>query len=138
MTVDNTEFKVGDTVWCVAYGKGKVVHVNETGAYPVKVQFVDLNSDYYTYEGKLRKKGSRTLFFNEPTVEGKTTRPFVSTLIDKEIAIEYKTSGVSFVGKCVSETEEHVCLASDAIGTKVCHYKPDINIYTIFYKVNKE
>ena len=61
------EFKVGDTVYCVIFGKGIVKSI-DFGDYPVYVEFFIGNSTFkisYTQDGKYDANGLRTLFFEE-------------------------------------------------------------------------
>lgn len=48
-----SEFKVGDKVECLIYGKGEVVNVSGSMKFPVDVKFSDLCSDLYTSDGRL-------------------------------------------------------------------------------------
>ena len=62
-------FKVGQTVWCLLYGKGKVVKVDNTDAYPITVEFDNVDCQCYTYDGKYHVYCTRTLFFSKPKIE---------------------------------------------------------------------
>ncbi len=62
-------FKVGQEVWCLLYGKGKVVKVDNTDAYPITVEFDNVDCQCYTYDGKYHVYCTRTLFFSEPKIE---------------------------------------------------------------------
>jgi hypothetical protein len=72
------EFKVGDTVYCVIFGKGTVKSI-DIGDYPVFVEFFLGNSMCiiaYTQSGKFDINGLRTLFFEEiPIPESAYKRP---------------------------------------------------------------
>ena len=84
------EFRVGDRVWCLIYGKGEVSGLmgNPEGyAYPVEVCFENGDGNWYTLDGKLDEVGNRTLFFSEPKVEASVTRPFVPTLVGKRVVV---------------------------------------------------
>ena len=48
-------FKVGQKVICKQYGEGVVEGIDEYGAYPVDVDFITGEWDYYTEDGKLYK-----------------------------------------------------------------------------------
>lgn len=61
-------FKIGQKVWSVSSGWGKVVETNDNGvglAYPVYVEFADNNCDWYTADGKSDESLNRDLFFAE-------------------------------------------------------------------------
>lgn len=62
-------FEVGQTVYCAANGKGKVVQIEKWG-YPIKVLFDTRDELNYTFDGKLHSNLDRSLFFSKPVVEG--------------------------------------------------------------------
>lgn len=79
-------WKVGQDVWCVLSGKGKVVDASNSPAYPVYVKFDNGNTSTYTAEGKYSTGDvHRCLFFSEPKIEGATTPPFEPTLGGKKV-----------------------------------------------------
>lgn len=80
------EFRVGDRVWCVLYGSGKVTSVC---IYHTKVIFDNGTSNWYTLDGRYSKESNRTLFFSEPKIEASVTRPFVPTLVGKTVMAQY-------------------------------------------------
>ena len=85
---DQHAFQVGDTVWCVIYGEGKVTAVDAYGeCYPVNVRFPGDNNQCYTRDGKFHIESNRCLYFSEPKVEASITRPFVSKLIGKKVLV---------------------------------------------------
>lgn len=48
-----TIFKVGDTVYCALYGKGKIIKNNDSSNYPLEILFESINDvRLYTKEGK--------------------------------------------------------------------------------------
>lgn len=67
--MNNCMFKVGQEVWCLIYGKGKVVMVVQPAVYTIKVEFDNVDCQYYTSDGKFCVDGNRTLFFSEPKIE---------------------------------------------------------------------
>lgn len=86
------EFRVGDIVWCLIYGKGKVSSLMgspEGYTYPVEVCFENGDGNWYTLDGKLDEAGNRTLFFSEPKIEASVTRTFVPTLVGKTVMVQY-------------------------------------------------
>lgn len=87
------EFRVGDIVWCLLYGKGEVSSLMgdpEGYTYPVEVCFENGDGNWYTLDGKLDEVGNRTLFFSEPKIEASVTRPFVPTLVGKMVVVRQK------------------------------------------------
>ncbi len=85
--VKQDEFRVGDVVWDTAYGKGKVIFLDDTEQ-PVKVVYDSGDHNWYTQDGKISPEMNRTLFFSEPKIEGAVTRPFVPTLVGKRVVVK--------------------------------------------------
>jgi len=83
-TAQPDEFQVGDTVWCIVYGKGKVTNVTDK---LVRVEYPGTLTIFYTSDGRLGKTSGRVLFFSEPKIEAAVTRPFVSTLVGKRVVV---------------------------------------------------
>lgn len=102
--MNNTEFKVRDTVWCVARGKGVITAINCNDTYPVFASFNGVGADYYTRDGEMYVGGPRCLFFSEPKVEASVTRPFEPTLNGKKVLIV--TNGESCIETVFQETED--------------------------------
>ena len=101
------EFRVGDIVWCLIYGKGKVSSLMgspECYTYPVVVCFENGDGNWYTLDGKLDEAGNRTLFFSEPKIEASVTRPFVPTLVGKTVMVQYYDE--TWTVKPITITEE--------------------------------
>ena len=99
--VKQDEFRVGDDVWCILRGKGKVVMVltsREQQHCPIVVDFKKTinpetgteysNRHQYTKDGRWYQDFNRTLFFSEPKVEASVTRPFVPTLVGKRVVVK--------------------------------------------------
>lgn len=84
------EFQVGDVVWDVLDGKGKVTAVVHLGdaTYPIEVHFDNGLIGWFTEDGRCDEGYSvRSLFFSEPKIEAAVTRPFVSTLVGKRVGL---------------------------------------------------
>ena len=68
--MNNCNFKVGQTVWCLIYGEGTIVDIGDNPHdTPVLVHF---NSGYvngYTLDGYMGVGVNRALFFSEPKIE---------------------------------------------------------------------
>lgn len=60
-----TEFKVGDKVWSMRFGWGKVNRILRGSTYPVFVFFSDNTEVSYTADGRVVSNSNRTLFFEE-------------------------------------------------------------------------
>lgn len=77
-----TDFRVGQTVYDAAYGKGEVVDVKSSGPFPIGVKFESSREGvgYFTADGKVLPESQRTLFFSPPTVSGATKPAFVPVL----------------------------------------------------------
>lgn len=59
-----TDFRVGQTVWCVIFGKGVVESIDKSSTYPVKVQFEGGHCDEYTLEGKMYIHVKNTVLYS--------------------------------------------------------------------------
>lgn len=87
-------FKVGQTVWCVIFGKGVVEKVVSDDPCPVQVYFERIDDTYwYTADGKSDENGNRTLFFSEPRIEA---REFPFKYVGKTVLAVSKESGNAF------------------------------------------
>ena len=85
------EFRLGDPVWCLIYGKGEVYSIMnnlQDRTYPMEVIFENGDGNWYTLDGKLDEAGNRTLFFSEPKIEASVTRPFIPTLMGKRVVVK--------------------------------------------------
>lgn len=119
---DIDEFKTGDIVWCILYGKGRVGHVldREDYTYPVEVMFDNGDIIWYTSDGKYDEDGKRTLFFSRPEVIAATKRPFISTLVGKHVVVETADGNVN--GRVFEETSTHLNLDSGySFAKALCH-----------------
>ena len=118
-----SNFKTGDIVWCLLYGKGIVVSVSPDGReYPVRVDFpdIDVTNLEYTSDGKFFSVGNRVLFFSETKVEASTPRPFKSKLIGKRVALVNDT-GTSMLGIVTAEDDKLITISTlDSKATAVC------------------
>ena len=82
------DFRVGDVVWCLLYGKGEVTYIQYPATtYPVEVCFENGETFWYTQDGRYSEEFNRTLFFSEPKIEASVTRPFVPTLVGKKVVV---------------------------------------------------
>ena len=116
--VKQDEFRVGDVVWDTAYGKGKVVFLDDDGQ-PVKVVYDSGDHNWYIQNGKLSPEMNRTLFFSEPKIEASVTRPFVPTLVGKRVVVlEYACYPQVFVVTWEDESmfgdDEYKCIKSNS------------------------
>ena len=74
-------FEVGQEVWCLIFGKGKIDSKHSGGAsYPIQVVFENGEIESYTSEGCILERGNRTLYFSEPEVIGETEPRFIPEL----------------------------------------------------------
>ena len=81
------KWEVGQTVWCILFGKGTVSCVDDPDCYPVAVNFGGDTDEYYTLDGAYALGGKRSLFFSEPKVEAKLYPPFVPTFSRGDIVV---------------------------------------------------
>ena len=120
-----SKFEVGDTVWCLLYGKGIVVSVySSRREYPVIVDFPNIGvpNVEYTLDGKFCTACNRSLFFSEPTVEALTAKPFKSELIDQHVVVML-TTGETRAGIVLSEDKDSISIS-----------RIDLNIIHKYYK----
>lgn len=114
MTAD--EFKVGDTVWDVAFGKGNVHQVTRDDVFQIKLIVVGfennkLSTYTFTKNGTYGPDCLRTLFFSEPKVEASVKRPFVSALIGKRVVINI-SEDICVIGVVEREDSEYLVIDS--------------------------
>lgn len=64
-----TIFKKGDRVFCIMYGWGTIIEIEE-GLYPIVVQFDCNVINTYTKDGSVTESGKPSLSFTEYTLEG--------------------------------------------------------------------
>ena len=85
--VKQDEFRVGDVVWDVVFGKGSIYKISEMAYCSIKVEFENGFERSFTPDGKIHEESIRTLFFSEPKIEASVTRPFVPTLVGKRVVV---------------------------------------------------
>jgi hypothetical protein len=131
-------FKVGQTVYCLIFGRGKVVRIDEncSHSYPVAVNFempgID-SHDFYTFDGKLRKAGRRTLYFSEPKIIADELPKFEPKLIGKHICFE--VDGQIIKGKVEKETNETIAVYIAKASCGVIFKKENIGAIYIISEV---
>lgn len=107
------DFKVGDVVYCVMYGRGVVEEVcNSADMLGVAVSFDKGDFNWYTKDGRYNIELNRTLFFSEPKIEASVTRPFVPTLVGKTVVIQYR-GGSYFADPAMITGETSTHISSD-------------------------
>ena len=103
------EFRVGDVVWDVVFGKGSVYKISEMVYYSIKVKFENGFEKSFTPDGKIHEEANRTLFFSEPKIEASVTRPFVPTLVGKMVVVQYDDGDwLAHPVVVTAETEEQI------------------------------
>ena len=101
------EFRVGDEVWCVQRGKGKVAEIECSDKFCVFVEFDNQDILWFTKDGRILPEYGRTLFFSEPKVEASLTRPFVPTLVGKTVVVKQRDIvGKYFLSNFLTITHE--------------------------------
>lgn len=72
------DWEVGQVVWDVVYGEGRVTHLHSAGSFPVAVDFGHAKR-LYTLQGVIEsypwQKVQRTLFFSEPVITAELFPP---------------------------------------------------------------
>ena len=117
--VKQDEFRVGDVVWDIVFGKGSVYKISEMAYYSIKVKFENGFEKSFTPDGKIHEDYNRTLFFSEPKIEASVTRPFVPTLVGKRVVVlEYACYPQVFVVTWEDESmfgnDAHECIKSNS------------------------
>ena len=108
-------FEVGQEVWCLIFGKGKIDSMHSGGAsYPIQVVFENGEIESYTSEGCILERGNRTLYFSEPEVIGETEPRFIPELKSGTwvIAVNrqtHETSVFDIVQIASIQLDLHVC-----------------------------
>jgi hypothetical protein len=85
-----TVFKVGDKVYCVLYGWGKVTDISSEVSFPITVEFNGEGDEerYYSRDGKYNFNSSPTLSFTEYTLNGfSQERPIELPEVGEEIMV---------------------------------------------------
>ena len=122
--MNNCNFKVGQTVWCLVHGKGSVVHIienDEDYGYPVIVNFE--NERYgYTKEGRYAILGNRTLFFSEPKIEA---QEFPSKYVGRVVFVVNDDQAAAGPFKIIREDAEYIYAQT------IRFYKKDYRIYIV-------
>lgn len=127
------KFKIGDVVWCLIYGKGKVTqkypNQNYEDTYPLGVEFGDdCVPTWYTLDGKFSEAGNRTLFFSEPKIEASVKRPFTPTLVGKTVVVRV----ANYDDIVLTITNE----SKDQLGDDVYLYnKKDVEVFELGSKL---
>ena len=90
--------KVGDKVWSMMWGWGKIVQIRHQNKYPIEVEFIDDNCCSYTYGGKYNvKDASQTLFWQKFKIpEEAYIKPLSKLEVDTKVLVWQK-----------GETEKH-------------------------------
>ena len=116
-------FKVGQTVWCVLLGEGKIADIDNDCVHPVCVEFDNGKEACYTLGGKYSKEFNRTLFFSEPKIEAQEFPPkYVGRLVFLVSIEDGDTDGPFEITK---EDSGYV------YAREVCFYKKDYRIYIV-------
>ena len=117
--MNNCMFNVGQTVWCLLYGKGKVVQVESQDAYPITVEFDNADNQRYTYDGKYHVYCPRTLFFSEPKIEA---QEFPSKYVGKTVFAVSKYNPDDIFGPGIVRDEHKDYISVDGYALSKYHY----------------
>ena len=91
---ESSPFKVGQTVWDVLYGEGKIIEINVGDEYPVVVSFVKAQEVMsYRYNGKMHNDYARTLFFSKPKIIADEKPKFTPVLEYGDVLIAVGNDG---------------------------------------------
>jgi len=85
----DSEFKVGDIVYCTLLGEGVVADVGEYHEFCIEVKFKSGSTDLYNADGRLLEYLPRTLFFSPTWIhEGSRIRPSTDGLVGKTVLVQ--------------------------------------------------
>ena len=122
-------FKVGQEVWCLLNGKGKVVSIKKSYVYEVFVIFHTGGEIAYTTDGFLDVDHvHRSLYFSEPVVQGAEKPPFVPTLVGKKVLVEIPLTADLYFCDVVCETEDKIYVEGEE---DIGWMKENVRIYEI-------
>lgn len=129
------EFKVGDVVYDVAYGEGKIEKISVTidRDYAYQVMFPCITYFvFYDCNGVMQGAKNRTLFFSEPKIEASVKRPFTPTLVGKTVYVEFYDDepGHGYLWRVKGETATHIDFHESHSYSK--------SVMTIVYEVSSE
>jgi len=81
--------RVGDKVWSVRYGWGKIVKIDKVSSYMLKVQFENEKRGAYQYDGKLHFEDvNPDLFWQEFEIPEKAfERPLPDLEVDTKVLV---------------------------------------------------
>ena len=134
-----TDFRVGQTVWCVIFGKGVISEIEHDTdySYPVKVRFGDGVEEEYTLDGNMFSSSqNRALFFSEPKVIAETKPVFVPTLEPGTpiILSESSVKSQMISAWVIDESEDSIIATTKDFGT--CQFlKEKWNVYSVGEKI---
>ena len=138
MEATETDFRVGQTVWCVIFGKGVVESIHKSNTYPVEVEFGCGEYRCYTLSGDMFRhvKNNRSLFFSEPKVIAEAKPEFVPKLkAGTPIILSESSAGNQMLPAWViNESEDSIIATSKDCGT--CLFlKEKWNVYSVGDKI---
>ena len=132
ITEKDIPWEVGQEVWDVVLGKGKVSRVLEKQRmYPVRVIFCNDLVESYDLHGKKSDKCNRSLFFSEPVITAERfpqKKPFTPTLKNGEKVV-LDTGDRSFIATIKEEKEDEVLIERQVSGIR--YPKNCIKIYKL-------
>ena len=122
-------FEVGQEVWCLLNGKGKVTSIEPSCVYEIGVIFPTGEKHYYTPEGLFDVQNvRRSLYFSEPVVQGAEKPPFVPTLVGKKVLVEIPLTADLYFCDVVCETEDKIYVEGEE---DIGWMKENVRIYEI-------
>ena len=122
-------FEVGQEVWCLLNGKGKVTSIEPSCVYEIGVIFPTGEKIFYTSRGFFDVDNKcRSLYFSEPVVQGAEKPPFVPTLVGKKVLVEIPLTADLYFCDVVCETEDKIYVEGEE---DIGWMKENVRIYEI-------
>lgn len=139
-----TSFVVGDTVWDVAFGKGKVITdqphaMYASDAHPIVVAFDAGGTAAYSKIGYLSRAVARSLYFSEPMIKAEEERPFKRICVDAGYyIIRDKGALTGYHVQVESETETEIFGFTAHAIARMRFLKSDVEVFAVGEQLNEE
>lgn len=87
MTTTFETAKVGDRVWSIRSGWGKISGIDDTADYPLTIKYDSIGYDTFTFEGySLKTHAVQSLFWDEVVIEA-PEKPMPNLKVDTKVLV---------------------------------------------------